>query len=106
MSMKLKTLLVVGLGILPPTSANLQAQPVPHHFSGITALPDKTLLSLDGSVSNMFNCHRHDLQPIHADVLSLRRRSLREPGGLDAAEQGFQPSFLGPFPPKIGRAHV
>jgi hypothetical protein len=31
------------------------AQPVPHHFSGITVLPDKTVtLSLDGSVSNMF----------------------------------------------------
>ncbi|MEK7676000.1 MAG: hypothetical protein AAB676_09235 [Verrucomicrobiota bacterium] len=32
------------------------AQPVPHHFSGITALPDRTMmLSLDGSVANMFN---------------------------------------------------
>jgi dienelactone hydrolase len=32
------------------------AQPVPHHFTGMTVLPDKTaMLSLDGSVSNMFN---------------------------------------------------
>ena len=29
---------------------------VPHHFTGITVLPDKTaMLSLDGSVSNLFN---------------------------------------------------
>src|SRR5437016_7927853 len=77
MSMKLKTLLVVGLGILPPTSANLQAQPVPHHFSGITALPDKTLLSLDGSVSKMFNLtgtisnqfmQMFDLYPVEAST--------------------------------------
>jgi dienelactone hydrolase len=35
---------------------NLSAQPMPHHFSGITALPDKTVvLTLDGNVSNMFN---------------------------------------------------
>src|SRR5437016_8778363 len=53
--MKATTLLLLGLGLLPPTRDNLRAQPVPHHFSGITALPDKTLLSLDGSVSNMFN---------------------------------------------------
>lgn len=32
------------------------AQPVPHHFSGITVLPDQSVtLSLDGSISNMFN---------------------------------------------------
>jgi hypothetical protein len=32
------------------------AHPVPHHFTNITLLPDQTVtLSLDGSVSNMFN---------------------------------------------------
>ena len=31
-------------------------QPVPHHFTGLTVLPDRTVtLSLDGSVSNMFH---------------------------------------------------
>src|SRR6266436_2592219 len=49
------TLFLLGLALFPPAGAKLNAQPVPHHFSGITALPDKTLLSLDGSVSNMFN---------------------------------------------------
>jgi dienelactone hydrolase len=40
--------------LLLPTAAS--AQPAPHHFSGITVLPDQTAtLSLDGSVSNMFN---------------------------------------------------
>jgi len=42
--------------LLLPVSLTLWAQPLPHHFSGITPLPDKTVaLSLDGSVSNMFN---------------------------------------------------
>jgi len=53
--MKPTTLFLFGLALFPPAGANLNAQPVPHHFSSITALPDKTLLSLDGSVSNMFN---------------------------------------------------
>ncbi len=35
---------------------NLAAQPVPHHFSVITVSADRTAtVSLDGSVSNMFN---------------------------------------------------
>ena len=39
-----------------PVQPNLPAQPAPHHFSGIAALPDNTInLSLDGSVSNLFN---------------------------------------------------
>jgi dienelactone hydrolase len=39
-----------------PVQLNLRAQPVPHHFSGITAMANKTMmLSLDGSVSKMFN---------------------------------------------------
>ena len=47
---------LLGLGLLLPIQPNLWAQPVPHHFSDITALPDATMaLSLDGSVSNMFN---------------------------------------------------
>ena len=42
--------------LLPAIGASLRAQPVPHHFSGIAALPDRTItLSLDGSVSNMFS---------------------------------------------------
>ena len=33
-----------------------RVQPAPHHFTGLTVLPDQTVtLSLDGSVSNMFN---------------------------------------------------
>lgn len=53
--MKPSSLLVLGLGLLLP-ARNLPAQPVPHHFSGLTVLPDNTAtLSLDGSVANMFN---------------------------------------------------
>jgi len=38
------------------SARDLSGQPVPHHFSGITALPDRTIsLKLDGSVSNMFS---------------------------------------------------
>jgi dienelactone hydrolase len=48
--------LLVGLAHLWLASTSLQAQPVPHHFSGINSQPDGTiLLSLQGSVSNMFN---------------------------------------------------
>jgi dienelactone hydrolase len=46
------TLLLAAL----PVRLNLCAQPVPHHFDGIVALPDRTImLSLDGSVSSMFS---------------------------------------------------
>ncbi|HRZ58631.1 MAG TPA: hypothetical protein P5525_24590, partial [Candidatus Paceibacterota bacterium] len=32
------------------------AQPVPHHFTGIATLPDRTIsLSLDGKISSLFN---------------------------------------------------
>lgn len=42
--------------LLPTTPGSIRAQPVPHHFDSIAALPDRTIrLSLDGSVSNMFN---------------------------------------------------
>jgi len=54
--MKPTNLFLFGLGLLLSVRPSLWAQPVPHHFSGITALPDKTIaLSLDGSVSKMFN---------------------------------------------------
>jgi hypothetical protein len=44
------------LGFLLTGPLSSYAQPVPHHFSGIAALPDRTItLSLDGSVSNMFS---------------------------------------------------
>ena len=53
--MKPRNLLLLGLGLLLPNRPDLWAQPVPHHFSGITVLPDRSVaLSLDGSVSNMF----------------------------------------------------
>lgn len=46
----------VLLTLLLSAGAHLSAQPMPHQFSGITALPDETVsLTLDGSVSNMFN---------------------------------------------------
>ena len=54
--MKPSTLLALGLGLLLPAHPTLSAQPVPHHFSGITVSLDQTAtLSLDGSVSNMFS---------------------------------------------------
>jgi len=47
---------VVLAVLLLPASVNLSAQPVPHHFTGMTIMPAKTaMLSLDGSVANMFN---------------------------------------------------
>ena len=49
-------LLVLGLCLLCPVGLTLWAQPVPHHFNGITVPQDQTVtLSLDGSVSGMFN---------------------------------------------------
>jgi len=49
-------LLVLGVGLLLLTPLPLSAQPTPHHFNGLTVLPDQMVtLSLDGSVSNMFN---------------------------------------------------
>jgi dienelactone hydrolase len=54
--MKPKNLFLIGLGLLLLIQPNLRSQPVPHHFSSITVLPDQTVaLSLDGSASNMFN---------------------------------------------------
>ncbi len=54
--MKPSTLLALGLGLLLPAHPTLSAQPVPHHFSGVTVSPDHTAtLSLDGSVVGMFN---------------------------------------------------
>ena len=54
--MKPKNQFLIGLGLLLLIQPNLWSQPVPHHFSSITVLPDQTVtLSLDGSVSNMFN---------------------------------------------------
>jgi hypothetical protein len=53
--MKPGNLLLLGLGLLLPNRLDLWAQPVPHHFSGLTVLADRTVaLSLEGSVSNMF----------------------------------------------------
>ena len=44
------------LGMLLVSWFDLWAQPVPHHFSGIAVLPDKTVsLSLNGSVSQLVN---------------------------------------------------
>jgi dienelactone hydrolase len=54
--MKPTNLFLFGLGLLFPIHPNLWAQPVPHHFRDITVLADRSMaLSLDGSVSNMFN---------------------------------------------------
>jgi dienelactone hydrolase len=69
---------VVLAVLLLPASVNLSAQPVPHHFDGITVLPDHTItLSLQGSVSNMFNLsgtisnqfmQMFDLYPVEAST--------------------------------------
>src|SRR5579859_539744 len=52
--MKLSTFYVLRILLLLPTSASLLGQPVPHHFSGITSSNGTIIVSLDGSVSNMF----------------------------------------------------
>lgn len=47
---------ILALSLWLSVCLSLSAQPVPHHFTGMTVLPDKTaMLSLDGSVANMFN---------------------------------------------------
>ncbi len=71
-------LVLLWLGLLLPAIFNLVAQPVPHHFSGLTLLPDQTaMLSLDGSVANMFNLtgtisnqfrQMFDLYPVEAST--------------------------------------
>jgi hypothetical protein len=54
--MKSKGPLLLGLVLRLAAGPSLWAQPVPHHFSGLTVLPDRTVtLSLDGNVSNLFN---------------------------------------------------
>ncbi len=61
-----RALLLLGLGLLLPDQPDLRAQPVPHYFSDITALPDHTItLSLGGSVSNLFASF-YDLYVIEA----------------------------------------
>lgn len=53
--MRTSGFLALGLGLLP-LAWSVCAQPVPHHFTSITVLPDKTAtLRLDGDVSNMFS---------------------------------------------------
>src|SRR5881396_2752905 len=96
--MKPTTLYLLAAGLLQ-TFPNLWAQPVPHHFSGITALPDKSiLLSLDGSVSNMFKftgtisnqfMQMFDLYPVEASSnlaewtrLALLLRTNNDPNPL------------------------
>jgi dienelactone hydrolase len=64
--------------ILLAISGKLCAQPVPHHFSGVAPLPDKTMtLTLDGGVSKMFNLtgaisnqfmQMFDLYPVEAST--------------------------------------
>ena len=52
--MKPTNLRPILLGFLLTVHLNLRAQPVPHYFDGIAALPDRTItLSLGGSVSNL-----------------------------------------------------
>ena len=54
--MKPTNLFLIGRGLLLPIQPDLRAQPVPHHFTGISVLVDKAVtLSLDGSASNMFS---------------------------------------------------
>ena len=75
-TMKPTNLILFGLGLLLSVRPGVWAQPVPHHLSGLTVLPDKTaMLSLEGSVSNMFNLtgtisnqfmQMFDLYPIEA----------------------------------------
>lgn len=44
------------LGTPAVTTVAIWEQPVPHHFSGIAPLPDRSMvLSLDGRVANLFN---------------------------------------------------
>jgi dienelactone hydrolase len=70
--------LLVGLGLLITAAPVLPAEPVPHHFTGLTLLPDRAVtLSLDGSVANIFNLtgtisnqfsQMFDLYPVEASV--------------------------------------
>ncbi len=54
--MKPSNLLKLGPGLLLLARLEGVAQPIPHHFSRLDVLPDQSVaLSLDGSVSNMFN---------------------------------------------------
>ena len=67
--MKSTNFLLILLGLLLTVPPNLPAQPVPHHFDGIAALPDRTItLSLGGSVFEHVQPFRRDLQSVHADV--------------------------------------
>ncbi len=54
--MKPSNLLKLGLALLLLARLDVSAQPIPHHFSSLGVLPDRTVaLTLEGSVSNMFN---------------------------------------------------
>ncbi len=76
--MKTPTKLVLQGLLLLALRASLCAQPVPHHFSGVSRLADGTVaLSLDGSVSGMFNLtgtisnqfmQMFDLYPVEASA--------------------------------------
>ncbi|MBU6401021.1 MAG: hypothetical protein KGS61_11930, partial [Verrucomicrobia bacterium] len=74
---RFKVRLLLALLPLAP-GLSLWAQPVPHHFNGITVAPNQTVtLSLDGSVSGMFNLtgtisnqfqEMFDLYPVEAST--------------------------------------
>lgn len=78
----------VMLGLAAASKTELCAQPVPHHFSGITVGPDQTVtLALNGSVSNRFHLtaaisnqfmEMFDLYPVDAstNLLSWTRLAL------------------------------
>jgi dienelactone hydrolase len=64
--MKPTNVFLLGMGLLLPNQPDLWAQPVPHCFSDISALPGHTItLSLGGSVSNLFASF-YDLYVIEA----------------------------------------
>ncbi len=85
--------LAVALPLL--AQGHLSAQPVPHHFSGLAVLADKTVrLSLDGAVSNrfqaLFDIYPVEVSPNLSDWMPLATlvRTNANTNGLQLADSG------------------
>ncbi len=96
-------------------SAKLPAQPVPHHFSGITVAPDQAAtLSLDGSAAGLVNLTGtisnqfrllSDLYPVETstDLIDWTRLALLRRTNSDAAPLLFQDTHAAGASPRFYR---
>ena len=88
---------IIFLTLLLGPEPVLWAQPVPHHFTGLTLLPDQSaLLSLDGSASRMFNLTA--FLPIISPMYRPRPRACNRRAERDCSRLIFPTRFINRLP--------